>query len=784
MKYIKFLSFIFIFHFNISQAQLIIDNTSMTPAQLVQNVLVGGGVTVSAVTYSGNIPNSIGKFSTGGNPTNLGLTEGIIMSSGNVMDAPGPNSSGSTGATNGTGSDPQLASLVPGYTVNDAAVLSFTFTPLSDTIRFRYVFGSEEYPEWVGSSYNDVFGFFISGPNPGGGTYNNLNIAQIPGTTLPVTIDNVNASSYSQYYINNAGGSSIELDGFTAVLTAWALVTPCVPYQIKIAIGDAGDSVYDSVVFLESESFSTNAVSVDFNYTMPSDTMAYRGCSNAVLNFNLPQVVPINTDICYEVLGSAVNGVDYQQIDTCITILQGQQTAQLVIVPIDLGVPSGVETVQIVLETNPCQDDTITIYIRDYPPMSLNIPYDTICNGESTTMFSFLSGGVGPFTYEWASGEQTTSIQVAPPGPSVNTYVLTITDACVPHTKTIVDSTILVVHAIPTSDYTTSSDTICLDEDLLATYTGTATVNANYYWNFSGGNIISGSGQGPYQIDWNAPATHSLSLYVEENGCYSDTAYKSVTVLPIPVIDITSDINDGCNPITVQFQDLTNESEQWNWTFQGGNPSSSTIENPTVTYSSAGTFDVTLNVVNIYGCVNTLIFNDYITSHPIPQADFTFAPTVGTPGLYVQFNSSSSSPYVTNWNWDFGNSSFPTTSTLQNDSTSFGETGYQTITLTVTTAYGCTDTISKEILIIDITIPNVFTPNGDGINDFFVIDGIEYVPDCKIMIFNRWGSKVYESDNYKNDWDGENHSDGVYYYIFSLPQNIAEPYHGTVTILK
>lgn len=764
-------------------AQLII-STGQTPAQLVQNVLVGGGVTVSNVTYTGNVSNSIGQFTTGGNPTNLGLTSGVIISTGNVTDAPGPNSSGSTGIDNGTGSDPDLAMLIPGYTINDAAVLSFTFIPLSDTVRFKYVFGSDEYPEWVNSSYNDVFGFFLSGPGITGPYSNNsANIAIIPGTSLPVTIDNVNAGSYSQYYVNNTSGATIEYDGFTTVLTAWAVVTPCVPYQIKIAIGDAGDSVYDSVVFLESESFSTNAVSVNFNYTMPGDTMAYRGCSDAILNFQIPQPATTATQICYQIAGSAINGTDYNFIDTCVTIAAGAQSAQLVITPIETGVPGGVQTVQIVLETNPCQDDTITIYLRDYPPMSLSIPDDTICNGESTTLFSYLSGGVGPFTYLWSGGEQTTSIQVAPPGPSVNTYYLTVTDACTPHVKTIDDSVSLVVHQVPTSTFNIApNDSICLDDDLNVSYAGNATSSAVYNWSFSGGNVVSGSGQGPYVIDWSTPSLYSISLNVSENNCYSDTTYQSVTVLPAPVIDISSDITDGCNPITVNFTDETQDAAQWNWTFSGASPATSTNENPSgINYNSAGSFNVTLHVVNIYGCESTQTFTNYITSYPVPDAAFTFSPTVGTPGLPIVFNSSSSSAFVNVWNWDFGDGA---TSTEQNPSHSYGQTGYHTIWLVVETAHGCVDSTSSEILIIDITIPNVFTPNGDGINDNFVIKGIEYVPNCQLIIFNRWGNRVYESTDYKNDWDGGGHSDGVYYFIFTLPQNIAEPYHGTVTILE
>jgi len=547
------LLFLFFLIANNSYSQLIIDNSSMNPAQLVQNVLVGGGVNISNIVYSGSLPNSIGAFSTGGIPTNLGMTSGIIMSTGNVNLAPGPNISGSVGVSNGTGSDPDLAMLIPGYSIYDASVLSFTFVPLSDTIKFRYVFASEEYPEWVGSSYNDVFGFFLSGQGISGPYSNNgINMALIPGTSLPVTINNVNAGSYSQYYVNNTGGATIQYDGFTTVLTAWRLVTPCTPYQIKIAIGDAGDGTYDSAIFLDAGSFSTNAVSVNFNYTMPGDTMAYRGCSDAKLNFQLPQPAVSTTQICFHLGGSAVNGVDYALIDTCVTIATGAQSTQLTITPLETSLTTGIQTVKVILKSNACQNDTITIYLRDYPSLSLNIPDDAICDGESATLLSYLSGGVGPFTYLWSGGEQTPSIQVAPPGPSVNTYHLTITDACIPQSKNITDSVMLVVNAIPTSDFNiTPNDTICLNEVLTLNYAGNATINANYLWNFSGGNVISGSGQGPYQVSWTTSLLYSLSLSVSENGCYSDTTYKSVFINPfvgIPSIIATNSFTTYPNP--------------------------------------------------------------------------------------------------------------------------------------------------------------------------------------------------------------------------------------------
>jgi len=789
MKQIFFIitiAFCFIFIQKQTYAQLNIDNTSMTPNQLVQNVLIGSGVTVSNINYSGNIPNSIGRFSTGNNPTNLGLSSGIILSTGNVLDAPGPNISGSTSGLNGTGSDPDLSSLVSA-TIYDAAVLTFSFVPVCNTLKFRYVFGSEEYPEFVGTMFNDVFGFFLSGPGING-PYSNgaINIALIPGTTLPVTINNVNDGSYSQYYVNNANGASIEYDGFTTVFTAWAVVTPNQTYNIKIAIGDVGDSSYDSAVFLEEYSFSSGTISVNHNYSTNNDTVAYRGCSQAIVNFYSPLVVTTNTDFCYQILGTAVNGVDYTWIDTCVTILQGSQSAQLIIDPIHLGYNTGDKTVQLVLQVSACQGqvftDTITIYIRDYVPMTLSMPGDTICLGGSTTLHSFVTNGLAPYSFLWSGGEQTTSIQLAPNTPGEFTYILTVTDACTPHINTVVDSVLLVVYPNPTSTFDASTDTICLNEVLTLTYTGNATTNAIYNWIHMGATIVSGSGQGPIQLEFSQAGLYSLSLQVEENGCLSDITYKTITVLPAPNVVIDSDIIQGCAPITVNFQDLTNDAVSWVWSFNGASPATSSQQNPdNIYYNNAGIYDVTLQVVNSYGCEQITTFSNYITVHPNPIADFVFTPTVGTPGLPINFTSPNQGNIITSWYWDYGDSN---TGNGSNPTHAYGSNGSYTIWLVVETVHGCTDSINKEIIIIDIVIPNVFTPNNDGINDYFVIDGIELIDDCELVIFNRWGKKVFESTNYKNNWDGNGSADGVYYYIFTLPQNIAKPYNGTVTIIR
>lgn len=266
----------------VSQSTSLTVQTGLSPLQMVQNYFVGNGICIDSASYKGN-PKSIGAFLNGGS-TNLGLNSGLILSSGYV-DGSGGYQIGSRVSNflsdmTDSGTDTTLQALVSN-SVNDASALTFDFITHADTISFRFVFASEEYPEFVGSSFNDVFGFFISGPDPSGGYYSEKNIAFIPGTTIPITINNLNGSSYSQYYIDNQSmnGQSIIFDGFTTVITAKCAVIPCSHYNIKIAIGDVSDQAYDSGVFLEAGSFQS--VHSPFILNSPTDQFVYAGDTTA-----------------------------------------------------------------------------------------------------------------------------------------------------------------------------------------------------------------------------------------------------------------------------------------------------------------------------------------------------------------------------------------------------------------------------------------------------------------------------------------------------------------------
>ncbi|MFZ5814775.1 MAG: choice-of-anchor L domain-containing protein [Bacillota bacterium] len=229
-----------------SHGLTVTDLTGRSAADLVA-AFVGGGVSYSNVTYTG-VDHTAGTFTGGssvfGNPD---FNEGIILSSGSVNNAVGPNDDDSISQSNAMAGDTDLDALIPGYQTHDATLLEFDFVPTSDKIRFKFVFGSEEYNEWVGSSFNDVFAFFVNGTN----------VTTIPGTTTAVSINNVNSGSYSHLFINNdisdgGGAYNTEMDGFTVVMEVEADVAVNETNHIKLAIADAGDEIYDSWIFMSS----------------------------------------------------------------------------------------------------------------------------------------------------------------------------------------------------------------------------------------------------------------------------------------------------------------------------------------------------------------------------------------------------------------------------------------------------------------------------------------------------------------------------------------------------
>lgn len=309
---------------------ILVDGSTYLPEELISEVFLGDCLEASNISYTGT-PGQIGTFSNG---SGIGIEEGIVLTSGAITSAPGPNNTGSE-STSALSLGNALLTSLAGMPTNDAAVFTFDFTASTDEVTFTYVFASEEYPEFVCSSFNDVFGFFVTGP----GYAPNTNIATVPGTNVPVAIDNVNndpfcAPNYPAYYVDNTGGTAIEYDGYTTPLTATIQTVPCETYQITIAVADAGDTAYDSAVFLQAQSF-TAGVNVEVaaaNLDGIQSTPASCGEGGVFTFVNDGEPFTEDVTLTFSIGGTAQAGAVYDPIPTQITFPAGTTILEI---PVD-----------------------------------------------------------------------------------------------------------------------------------------------------------------------------------------------------------------------------------------------------------------------------------------------------------------------------------------------------------------------------------------------------------------------------------------------------------------
>ncbi len=295
-----FIFYIFLIFWALPGYSQIRIDTSLSATQLVKEVLLGEGIIVGNVTFTGP-KYAVSRFRD--STKILSIHEGILLTSGNAFMAKGPNKQAGMGWVSQSKGFTKLDSLTNGRT-HDAAILAFDFVTAAEALTFNFIFASEEYPEYVDSKYNDVFGFFIDGPGLPG-----VNLATLPRSKVPVSINSINHKTNKKYFVSNPthtyndpviydvrlkktiknknfgkeGGLpkyNIQYDGFTTVLEAVCRVIPGEVYHIQLAIADAGDYSLDSGVFLEAHSFrSTGGSYVSIGNPFPTP-----GLPNDILN--------------------------------------------------------------------------------------------------------------------------------------------------------------------------------------------------------------------------------------------------------------------------------------------------------------------------------------------------------------------------------------------------------------------------------------------------------------------------------------------------------------------
>lgn len=675
------------------------------PTTLINNVLAGEGVLLSNAKFNNSAGNisypQIGTFNYTGNA--FPFHTGLVLTTGNVSVAAGPNNNSSLSSPITNPYVDNVLNSLASSTLNACAALEFDFVAYSDTFAFNYIFGSEEYPEYApphSSSYNDVFAFYLTGPDPVTGATTTKNVALLPGTVTPVSINNVNAITHQNLYVESPSNGPVQYDGYTTRLTASSLVLSCYTYTMHLAIGNVGDNAYDSGVFLEAGSFYSPVMDVSAVYNMPNygDTLI-QNCRESDVTFSLPR--PVLTAAYHSEFtfgGDAVINQDYELVyngmnlggagqNNSFTFSQDSSVirAHVRVLPDAHFAPGQVKEAIMYITTIFCDEyyemgypgsfrmDTLKFYLQGNDTIKLNDTLFKACYQLDEITIDH-DRGTEPLVYAWT--------------PAVG---------------------------IDHPDQRTSSAHI--------DHNGNYTVIAHDRWN-----------------------------------CLADTASVEVVIYERPEAHVAINPTFGCAPLYVTLSagdvpngcdivwTMTNDTLQWH-------PDSTAIIHETLT--TPGYYNVNLWLSTAPGCSDSLHLENAIHVSDYPHASFTFAPDEPQNGQPVEFYNYSTGDNISTYYWNFGDGS----SSAESDPVHayrLPNSDNMTVRFVVTNMDGCSDDTTLVVPVVDnfaFYVPNSFTPNEDGTNDIF-LPRVNEVCYYNFSIYTRTGECIFSTNNLEQGWDG------------------------------
>jgi gliding motility-associated-like protein len=652
-------------------------------------------------------------------------------------------------------------------------------------------------------------------------TTQNLTVYPIPTATFTMDSAVCELSNATFTYTGTASAAATYNWDFDTLFTVNS-GTAQGPYQVEWS--DSG-SYQISLVVIENGCVSPIFTDTIVIYDIPTAA------------FTAPSEVCVDQDASVTYQGTATAAATYNWNFASGTITSGTGQGPYMV---QWNTP-GNKMVLLTVTENGCvsAQDTQIVKVNPIPTSVFTAPA-SVCTAQNASLtYTGTATNTASYTWTYPSGTLQSGTGQGPLTVSWNTpgtYNLSLSvveNNCASDTTNVP----ITVYAIPTSTFTASGP-VCELANSTLTYTGTATAAATYNWNFSGGTVASGTGQGPYQVNWANDNTYTVSLTVTENGCTSTQTSVNVLVNPIPVaqfvlpasqcltgnsfnftaggtynagstfawtfpssntpataiqnpssisypaagnyqvtlvitdqgcvsapvtqtltvyalpqVGFTSNSVGGCVPVTVGFVNQTQSGSNYTSVWLFGNGDQSASQSPTYTYTSSGTYDVTLNITDANGCNASLTQNAYVNVYPIPEAGFVLLPaliTMANPTISVTDQSN----FGDQWLYQITDGSTYSTNDFQHQ---FSAEGTYTITQYVTNSFGCTDTLSDIVVVNPVTnifIPLAFTPNGDGLNDTWEIS-MTYFEEFRLDVFDRWGNIVYSADDIYKQWNGQ-----------------------------
>lgn len=698
-----------------AEAQIV--TASNTNGNQLAQTLAGTGVTISNVTM--NCPTgAAGTFNCSN--CSLGMGSGIVLTTGTVANIDGPNNNGAISNDNLAAGDNQLTNIVPsGLATEDACILEFDMQVLSDSVEFKYIFASDEYPEFVCTDYNDIFAFFISGPGIAGAE----NIALIPGTTTAVAINSVNPGvkgdqaifpwdvctslAYSSLYVNNGDGLQapyntnnfyIQYDGFTTTLIAKKKgLQPCQTYHLKLAIADVGDAFLDSGVFLEANSLTSNGVQVDDAATTdPGVTNAVETCVDGTIRFTIETPVPYPTTVKFGISGSATNGVDYTFIADSIIIPANDTQVILNIHPLSDGQFEFIESVVISLynSCNALPYDSSVLLIIDSSSVYAG-PDTTVCAG--TPLQLNATDGV-VYTWSPAAGlsDPTIPNPTVTPTQSITYRVTSVAGACAT-----TDS--MRINVVPPPFTVNAGNDVALcpgqSAQLNAIVTGNPLPGSPFQYTWTPATNLTSTNTLATTATPSGPTTYVIS--VQSGQC---TQVDSINITPGQLAITGASTNETCFGYSNGSATVTVTTGQTPYTYTWSNSGAGNV--PSQNTLTAGTYYVTVSDAG--NCTATDTFN--ITS---PPAIYFSAPTVTNASCFtstdgsISITASGGAGNIT-YAWSNGGGNTGTISNL----------GPNTYIVTATDANGCTNdtsiVVTSQPQIIINLVPTQIVCFGDN----------------------------------------------------------------------